>query len=240
MLPLLIPAALLALLTTAVPLGWHSSNLLRCAHWHCSCLLRCARWHCAHPLALLIFASLFMLAVLALLHFTNAHSPNPQRRTLALLTPAALPPAHVVCRAAATDSRRDIKKALQHFSRTRPDIVLQLPRQLLADLASQQYPEQLEKKAKTALARLKADTADITAGAAEGAAAGPAGADKGSRPPAHVTGRASTQDVLRAIWALTDTSTAGAADATSDSSSGSSSSSSSTVAGRRQHGRHIV
>jgi hypothetical protein len=174
------------------------------------------------------------------LHTGNAHARCDACAGTAQASDTAHTPA--VCRAAATDSRRDVKKALQHFSRTRPDIVLQLPRQLLADLASQQYPEQLEKKAKTALARLKADTADLTAGkaaasAAKDAAADTAGAGEGSRPPAHVTGRASTQDVLRAMWALTDTSTAGNADATTgDGSSSSSSSPPGIVAGKQQLG----
>lgn len=71
--------------------------------------------------------------------------------------------------------------------------MLQLPQQLLSDLASAKYPELLEKKAKTALLRLKADTA---ADASKAVSAGP------------LSGRASTQDVLRAMWALVDTSTA--------------------------------
>jgi hypothetical protein len=104
-------------------------------------------------------------------------------------------PSHpFTCRSAATSSRRDIKKALQHFARKRPDIVLQLPAQLLADLSSADFPELLEKKARTALLRLKAGAGP--GAAAKQAAFGP------------LAGRASTQDVLRVMWALVDTSTA--------------------------------
>lgn len=94
------------------------------------------------------------------------------------------------CRDAAISSRRDIKKAIQQFARCRPDIVLRLPQQLLTDLASQKYPALLEKKTRIAVERLQADTARIG----------------GKQGPAHATGRASTQDVLRAMWGLTNTS----------------------------------
>jgi hypothetical protein len=96
------------------------------------------------------------------------------------------------CREAVINSRRDIKKALQQFGRKRPDIVLQLPKQLLTDLASAPYPEPLERKAKYAVERLKAETGKTQGGAAVGP----------------TSGRASTQDVVRAMWALVGTATA--------------------------------
>jgi hypothetical protein len=57
------------------------------------------------------------------------------------------------------------------------------------ELASQKYPALLEKKTRIAVERLQADTAKIG----------------GKQGPAHATGRASTQDVLRAMWGLTNT-----------------------------------
>lgn len=118
-------------------------------------------------------------------------------------------------RSAATSSRRDIKKALQHFARRRPDIVLQLPDQLLADLSSAEFPDMLEKKARTALLRLKAGAGS---GAGQQATSGP------------LAGRASTQDVLRVMWALVDTSTADADDVAATTTTNSSISSSSLSA----------
>lgn len=101
-------------------------------------------------------------------------------------------------------SRRDIKKALQHFGRTRPDIVLQLPAQLLQDLASQQYHGRQDKKARLALERMRADHAPLQASAGSTDSDGQQQQQQPERKP-HVTGRASTQDVVRAMWCLADT-----------------------------------
>jgi hypothetical protein len=131
-----------------------------------------------------------------------------------------------VCRDAATTTPRDIKKALQQFGRTRPDIALQLPKQLLADLASLAYPPGLTKKTYIALARLKTDTAPAAAG---------------STPAVHATGRASTQDVMRVMsgaafvleQGLANNSSRGApaAAAAADDDDGSSSSSGGSTSG---------
>lgn len=121
------------------------------------------------------------------------------------------------CRHAAIDSRRDIKKALQQFGRSRPDIILQLPQQLLADVASQQFSERMDRKAQVALQRLKADTAQLQPSA--------------TSTTAHATGRASTQDILRVLWVLVDTIDAAATQADSAPTPDSSTTTSSDATG---------
>lgn len=121
------------------------------------------------------------------------------------------------CRHAAIDSRRNIKKALQQFGRSRPDIILQLPKELLADVASQQFSERMDRKAQVAMQRLKADTAQLQPSA--------------TSTTAHATGRASTQDILRVLWVLVDTVEAAATQAESAATPDSSTTSSSDAAG---------
>lgn len=91
------------------------------------------------------------------------------------------------CREAALSTRRDIKKALQELGRKRADIILQLPPELVKDLAHQDYKDQQTRKSKISIQRLLSTT---TADHVQG--------DTQDRK------RASTQDFLLAMWCLAD------------------------------------
>jgi hypothetical protein len=94
------------------------------------------------------------------------------------------------CRQSAITSKRDVKKALQQLGRTRADILLCLPKPLIIKLAavSLSPSEAAERKTSNAYARLNSAAAAAAAMAAEDAAT----ASMGS---------ASTQDLLRVLWA---------------------------------------
>eukprot|EP00775_Hariotina_reticulata_P002273 gene2273-2585_t len=90
----------------------------------------------------------------------------------------------------AISSKRDTKKALQQLGRNRADILLRLPKPLIVKLAavSLSPSEVAERKMLNAHARLSSAAAAAATMAAEDAAT-------------TSLGRASTQDLLRVLWA---------------------------------------
>jgi hypothetical protein len=124
-------------------------------------------------------------------------------------------------RAGAFSTRRDVKKALQQLGRTRADILLLLPKPLLAQLAATELPigpaGHLDRKVEAAIRRLKKGLAAAASSSSSGAAAAAEDAAQEGEEDFEVAaaaaaaeevpvalGKASTQDVLRLLWCIAD------------------------------------